>query len=85
MSKELTEQMFNDYKPYVKDFALFKQDVLAMAAEYGTDGVQRIDEVPFPDGRPGIMEKHYFLFYDPEFPDYWDFTLNAVVCGVDSL
>lgn len=80
MIKDLTQQMLDDFKPYVRRFDDFKRIVFKNADIYG-GGVQRIVEVPFPD-RPGIMEKRYYFPEDGE--DDPLYVLNAFECGEEN-
>ncbi len=80
MTKDLTQQMLDDFKPYVRHFEMFKQGVLD-DVEYFGGGVQRIIEVPFPN-RSGIMEKRYYFPEDGE--DDPLYVLNAFECGEEN-
>lgn len=78
MSKDLTQQMISDFKPYIRTrfFEIWEKGVWQNAKYFG-GGVQRIEEIPFPN-KPGIMEKRYFFPDDDANPLY---ILNAFNCG----
>lgn len=78
---DLTAQMLKDFKPFVKDFTAFERVVRDTEKEMGSP-VIIIESYPFPDGRPGVMEKRYYFEEDTSCPD-WE--INAIVSGVDSL
>ncbi len=78
---DLTDQMLADFKPFVKDFAAFEKIVRECERDMGSP-VIIIESYPFPDGRPGIMEKRYYFDEDTSCPD-WE--INAITSGVDSL
>ncbi len=78
----LTQQLIEDFRPYVKPeyMGSFIRGVHEDERLFGGP-VTRIEEVPFPNGKPGIMEKRYY-FGDEEYPAT---VLDSIRCGVDSL
>lgn len=80
MSKDLTKQMISDFKPYIRPrfFEIWEKGVWEEVNYFG-GGVQKIEEIPFPD-KPGIMEKRYY-FPDGEGGLYPSYILNAFECG----
>ena len=79
--EDLTQVMIDDYSPHLSDPDAFAESVRKDEKRYGCH-VTRIECIPFPDGKPGIMEKRYYFEEESECPD-WE--LNALVVGVESL
>ena len=79
--ENLTQILIDDFAPFVWDKDGFADYVHKSEAEYGSH-ITKIVAYPFPNGKPGIMEKHYFFESDTECPD-WE--LNAITSGVESL
>lgn len=78
---DLTQVIIDGYTPHLKDPVAFIESVRRDEKRCGCH-VTRIECIPFPGDRPGILEKRYYFEEEPECPD-WE--LNALVVGVDSL
>lgn len=82
MTVDLTQQMIDDFCKYIKPeyVDLFISSVREDEKRYGRS-VTRIEDIPYPSGKPGIMEKHYY--FDNE--DEPSRVLDSLQVGVDSL
>lgn len=78
--KNLNQELFDDFRPFVKDPESFER-MIKRTEEIMEGPCTRIDSFPFRDGRPGIMEKHYY-FGEEDSPIL---ELNAVAANVESL
>jgi len=79
--EDLTEQMLEDYRPFVKDFEAYRAMIKREQERWGGK-IVKIEHIPFPDGRPGIAEKRYYCEEGTDVPDR---ALYAIPQHVDSL
>ena len=78
--ENLNQELLNDFRPFMKDLESFER-MVKWLEEIMESPCTRIDSFPFHDGRPGIMEKHYYFGEE----DSYMLELNAIAANVESL